>query len=843
MRPRRSLVDLRLAVLNALAAVFVLVAAPASAQLRLDPDSPLQVDPGLRFYNESVPVQRLIQTRPDGTRVLPLVLEGSVSSGALGAIGVEVQTDAGGYRTVLVPEPALPALLRLPGVTRLTIGFPVHKDLNVVNTETRANLKRTTTPPLAGWNGSGVVVGIVDTGIDVNHGDFDDASGNTRIQYLWDQNDPGAPPAGFAYGTEWTKAQIDGGTCTHEDPDGHGSHVAGIAAGDGSATGNGQPAYQYAGMANAADIVAVATNFSFNGVVDGVNYVFQKAALLGKPAVVNLSLGTEIGPHDGSLSWEQQLDALTGPGKILVVSAGNAQDDRIHASANISVAADSFLISVSAYTPLGGNGNDFLAADLWHHQSNGYTVRVRTPNGQIVGPISKTGFTQTGTVQGNVIIDYTFTANPNGQSEIYIEVNDNAGFAPASGTWRIILHPAGVPQTPKVHNWMVAGLGGSNPAFPFFTTKVDTTVNVNTPGTSDSAITVAAYTSKRFWTALDGFSYQFIGSVNPFQISPFSARGPRRDNVLKPDITAPGSAIGSTLSGDAFPPFPAALILQDGQHVVLQGTSMSAPAVTGAVAMLLQKYPTLTPNGAKLLLASGARSDATTGAVPNARWGAGRLDLTNLLCNLDVVPPTVDLTSPVGPADTLYTNAIVGISWSATDFPNAIDHIAVDYRIGTLGAWIDIANPTVNDGFEPFTVPGFTTDSLEVRVRAFDCLANVGTETSGWVTVVAPSVDVGDGTPLAFAAYRPVPNPFSARSTIRFDLPSAPAGTWPVEVSVYNVAGRRVRTLVRQPLAAGSYSYDWDGRDDGGVRLAAGIYFMQIVAGPNSARDRIVYLR
>ncbi len=819
-----------------------LLTAPAAlAELRLAPDSPLQIDPALRLYDESVAARRLLITRPDGERILPLLIDGSVSTAALEAIGIQVQTDVGGYRTALVPESALAELVVLPGVQRLMMGFPLKKDLSDAVPNTNADDKRSSSPPLAGWNGTGVVVGIVDTGLDVRHDDFEDALGDSRIQYLWDQNAVGTPPAGFAYGTEWTKAQIDAGTCTHLDQDGHGTHVTGIAAGDGSATGNGELAYRYVGMANAADIVMVATNFSFSGVVDGVSYVFQKAAALGKPAVVNLSLGTEIGPHDGSLPWEDQLDALTGSGKILCVSAGNAQDDAVHASANISATADSFLISVSPYTAVGGAGNDFIAADLWHDQANAYTVRVRTPNGTVVGPVSKGGFLQSNTVQGRVLIDYQFTVNPNGQSEIYVEMNDEGGTAPASGTWRIVLHPAGVPGDPKVHDWMVASLGSSSPAFPFFSTKVDSTVNVNTPGTSDSAITVAAFTTKRTWTAIDLNVYQFVGSVNPFQICPFSARGPRRDGVQKPDLAAPGSAIGSSLSGDALPPYPTALTLPDGQHVILQGTSMSSPMTAGAVAMLLQKYPTLSPSGAKQLLYAGARSDATTGAVPNPRWGYGRLDLASLLCNLDVTPPSVTLANPLSPGP-LYTGTPSGINWSTSDV-SPIEYVTIDYRIGTGGSWTTIASPSPNDGHEGFTVPGTVTDSLEVRVRAYDCLSNEGTGTSGWLVVLAPSVAADGDLPLSFAAYRPIPNPFTARSSIRFDLPSAPGGTWPVDVSVYSVAGRKVRTIVREPLAAGRYSYDWDGRDDGGVRLAAGVYFLQILAGPHSARDRIVYLR
>jgi hypothetical protein len=103
-------------------------------------------------------------------------------------------------------------------------------------------------------------------------------------------------------------------------------------------------------------------------------------------------------------------------------------------------------------------------------------------------------------------------------------------------------------------------------------------------------------------------------------------------------------------------------------------------------------------------------------------------------------------------------------------------------------------------------------------------------------------VDVGSEIPARFAAYRPAPNPFARGVQLRFDLPLAPAGRWPVEVAVYNVAGRKVRTLVQADLEPGAYAYAWDGRDEGGVTMAAGIYFVRIRAGTNEARERVVYL-
>jgi hypothetical protein len=460
----------------------------------------------------------------------------------------------------------------------------------------------------------------------------------------------------------------------------------------------------------------------------------------------------------------------------------------------------------------------------------------------LVGPVGKNAFQVFNTIDGRILIDYTITINPNGQSNVYVEINDDAGVAPSAGDYYVIFQPVSVPADPMMHGWMVAQLGSAVPAFPFFITHTDSTVNIGTPGTADSLITVGSYATRRFWNATDGGTYNFSDAVDPFQISPYSARGPTRTGTLKPDITAPGSAIISVLSADASPPYPAALIATDNKHLVLQGTSMAAPHVTGAVAMLLQDDPTMGPAAARARLAAGAWWDETTGAVPNPRWGVGRLNLTWLLCDLDTEDPTVDMTFPISPEDSLYMNTRVGIGWSADDNTD-VEWVDIDYRIGEAGSWTVIGHDIPNQGWYPFDVPGVLTDSLEVRVRVFDCLANEDQSFSGWVTVLAKSVDVQDQLPLAFATYKPSPNPFTDQATIRFDLPAAPNGAWPVDVSLYNVAGRKIRTLVSGELPGGRYSYRWDGRTNSGAQLAAGVYFLQIKAGPNVARDRIVFMR
>jgi len=184
------------------------------------------------------------------------------------------------------------------------------------------------------YKGKGVVVGIVDSGIDVLHKCFQNPDGSkTRILWLWDQTLPssdGTPPAGFTYGQEFQPKQINDAIAQsdkpfiHQDVDGHGTHVAGIAAGDGSQSGNCHLSDHYIGVAPETDLIIVKSELTDRSYVDGVKYIFDKAA--GAPAVANLSIGTVGGPHDGSTGREIALDALlTGTtGRALVVAAGNS---------------------------------------------------------------------------------------------------------------------------------------------------------------------------------------------------------------------------------------------------------------------------------------------------------------------------------------------------------------------------------------------------------------------------------------------------------------------------------------------------------------------------------------
>ncbi len=177
-----------------------------------------------------------------------------------------------------------------------------------------------------GYTGKGVIVGVVDNGIDYRHPDFKDTNDRTRVLRYWDHTKFNGPdiPTGYAYGQEWDSTDINDATITSVDNQGHGSTVAGAAAGNGRANGSNM------GMAPDADIVAVHTDFNLGNwtltIADACEYIFSIANEYDRPCVINLSIGTYLGSHDGTDPASEYMEALLDEkrGRIIVGAAGNS---------------------------------------------------------------------------------------------------------------------------------------------------------------------------------------------------------------------------------------------------------------------------------------------------------------------------------------------------------------------------------------------------------------------------------------------------------------------------------------------------------------------------------------
>jgi subtilisin family serine protease len=460
--------------------------------------------------------------------------------------------------------------------------------------------------------GKGVLVGIIDSGIDASHEAFK-KDGKTRIVEYWDQT----------RNRRYNSAQIDEGKAA-DSPDtvGHGTHVAGIAAGN----GGGSPGNIYQGVAPEADLAVVQTTMETGDIAKAIKDIFKLADKRKQPCVINLSLGGHFGGHDGTTIAERAIDQLCGPGKLVVISAGNENQAPIHASTILPReqpeptrwVAD-FELSTGVYD---GRMLGYMALQVWYHHEDDLAIQLRSPNGEL--------FTAPMEVEkDNYYVSVNHEKAPySGDHVVTIQVI-TLPLAPLLGGWSIIVTestPGGVKVGP-VHAWILSRDFGS------FTSGNSQSYLVGMPGTAYSAITVASYATRKEWDS-QSVTHPHINleAMNLEDISYFSSEGPTRDGQNKPEIAAPGQYLISTLSSAASPvELPLEYRVKDIKYLALQGTSMAAPYVTGALALLMEKDGTIDWGEAKRRLIKSARLDTHSGPCWNPRWGYGKINVEKLL--------------------------------------------------------------------------------------------------------------------------------------------------------------------------------------------------------------------
>ena len=465
--------------------------------------------------------------------------------------------------------------------------------------------------------GKGVIVGFVDTGIDTTHPDFRFPNGTTKILYLWDQTVQGRPPSSFTYGFECSSIDIQNEGCPEVDTFGHGTHIAGIATSSGQATGN------YTGVAPEARIVFVKSgNQTCNGsswtfedahILDGINYIIKKSHQLGKRAVINLSLGGNIGGHDGTDPLEQALDAFVRDGTPIVVAAGNEARGGTHIHGQLK---GNNVVTINM--KIGSNASD-LQIDSWYGIQDHINATLISPEGQTHAILVHAGTQSymTRNITGR-------TASTGLGKEIYFEVSSPLSL-PESG-WKIKLTPDHIENNGTWDSWIDANSCTSPPAFftPGEGYEIDPNDTISIPGTAHNVVTVGAYVTKVAWRESNGDTYNST-DLHVGEIARFSSLGPTRDGRTKPDIVAPGVFIASARSHL----IPLTSRDPDAFHRILAGTSMAAPHVTGIIALMLQYSPSLLAAQVAALLRETAREDTFTGLLPVGgleNWGYGKAD-------------------------------------------------------------------------------------------------------------------------------------------------------------------------------------------------------------------------
>jgi hypothetical protein len=612
----------------------------------------------------------LAGTTPTGTRggdaSIRAFVRGPFDAAAARARGVAIGASGGGWTAVRLPgdvmrgipghaPPQADLLAALPGAVAVVPSPRVRLALDAAAADMRLSLFRTVGPGgVSSPAGAGVLIGIVDTGIDLAHADFRNSDGTTRIVSLWDQTSAaGSPPAGFDYGSEWNAAAIDAGTVPSVDELGHGTHVAGIAAGNGRGGVAGLDAGKYVGVAPLATLCIVKLDFldpagpTAAEVADGVAYVFAKAAALGMPAVVNLSLGSHEGPHDGTSPFDEMLSSMEGPGRIVVAAAGNEGSTAIHSRVDVPTGTTSELtFFVPDYTPNDGAENDWFRLSAWHDRADSMSLAVVTPTGATVGPVASGSF-DAATPDGAVSIcvgDCSMPGVP--ASELSLTVRDaDAATPPRGGVWKFRVTRRVAGGSGRVDGYLTDEFLGAWAPTITWQQGAAADGTLRSPATADSVLAVGAHVTKPCWTDVNGGTTCYASPSSTGQLAFFSSRGPRRDGVPKLDLTAPGMVIASTRSAAAA--FDSFEVTPGGAHVVMMGTSIAAPMVSGAAALLLGRpgWSGAGPTRLRDYLRATARADGFTGAIPNNSWGYGKLDL---LAAMSMTPTAVE--SPVPPA-------------------------------------------------------------------------------------------------------------------------------------------------------------------------------------------------
>lgn len=340
----------------------------------------------------------------------------------------------------------------------------------------------------SGLSGRDVIVGVVDSGIDPNHSAF-----GGRILRIWDQTLPGPGVTEGSYGVELTGVLLT----VSRDTNGHGTHVAGIAAGDHSTFG---------GVAPGAELVVIKSDLQDAHVADGIRYIFRVADDLGRPAVVNLSMGGHGDAHDGSDSLSQIIDAESGPGRIVCCAAGNEGNDNIHAQTTVSQGRTR-TIRFRVPTSSGADAIRIAALNGWYSGNDQIEVAVQSPGGfrtpyqdiRAVGPPGLAYHLPDGRVR-------IFTLGPdlaNGDHSFLVEIRHplSSSLPVVAGTWRLRLRGT-VINNGRVDVWAIDTSQRLDVLFSG--RSVQDALKIGSPGAAASAVTIASYTTKVQWTDIDG---------------------------------------------------------------------------------------------------------------------------------------------------------------------------------------------------------------------------------------------------------------------------------------------------------------------------------------------------
>lgn len=519
-----------------------------------------------------------------------------------------------GYAVIVIEEERIGQLAQLPEVEFIEKPKKLYFQTDVGRQVSCIDIVQDM--PLS-LRGKGTLIGIVDSGIDYENAEFRNEDGTTRIVSLWDQSVNGRPPAGYLAGTEYTREQIDAALATEDkevrrqmvktsDVSGHGTAVAGIAAGN----GRGSEGRRFRGAAPEAELIIVKMGAPREGgfprtteLMRGVDYIVRKAVELRRPVAINISFGNTYGSHDGTSLVERFLNDIADMWKnVICIGSGNEGASAGHASGKVRrQISETVELAVQQREPA-------LSIQIWKSYVDEMGVSVISPSGRQAGPFYEFLGAQRYILGDTELLIYYGEPKPYSvKQEIYLSLLPGKQYI-ESGVWKIVLTPGRIVDG-EYQMWLPTQTS-LNMGTAFLQPNSMSTLTI--PSTASLAVTVAAYDARTF-------SY-----------ADFSGRGPagmyEGENVLKPDIAAPGVRVTAPVPGGGYQSF--------------SGTSFAAPFVTGSAALLMEwgivrgNDPYLYGEKVKAYLRKGAKQLAGYERWPNALLGYGALCVRDSLPGL-----------------------------------------------------------------------------------------------------------------------------------------------------------------------------------------------------------------
>lgn len=519
-----------------------------------------------------------------------------------------------GYAVIVIEEERIGQLAQLPEVEFIEKPKKLYFQTDVGRQVSCIDIVQDM--PLS-LRGKGTLIGIVDSGIDYENAEFRNEDGTTRIVSLWDQSVNGRPPAGYLAGTEYTREQIDAALATEDkevrrqmvktsDVSGHGTAVAGIAAGN----GRGSEGRRFRGAAPEAELIIVKMGAPREGgfprtteLMRGVDYIVRKAVELRRPVAINISFGNTYGSHDGTSLVERFLNDIADMWKnVICIGSGNEGASAGHVSGKVRrQISETVELAVQQREPA-------LSIQIWKSYVDEMGVSVISPSGRQAGPFYEfLGAQRYILGDTELLIYYGEPKSYSVKQEIYLSLLPGKQYI-ESGVWKIVLTPGRIVDG-EYQMWLPTQTS-LNMGTAFLQPNSMSTLTI--PSTASLAVTVAAYDARTF-------SY-----------ADFSGRGPagmyEGENVLKPDIAAPGVRVTAPVPGGGYQSF--------------SGTSFAAPFVTGSAALLMEwgivrgNDPYLYGEKVKAYLRKGAKQLAGYERWPNALLGYGALCVRDSLPGL-----------------------------------------------------------------------------------------------------------------------------------------------------------------------------------------------------------------